>query len=298
MKHVSSAKGTNFPIYLDFEQSNELQDETLTETSSLRNNEIACKNVADCVADFDRLSPALEVSECSHPRMRGMMGSLPALAMAIGILVSYILGTFLSWYALSIASAAFPASLVVRSSSFQSRQRGSRPKEDDGGESGSRPAVLLWVSNESTIIVWSGSSCRHHRVCAACRRSRQKGSSLISGVTMAVSMAALGAYFYLLDKGKAGGLGLLPLFSQLVFIVGYSLGYCNIPFILMGELLPIAQRSLLSSVAGALNLASMFVVIKTFPDLVDIIGSDGTFWLYACLCCSQLRLRSLFPTRN
>ncbi|CAB0006009.1 unnamed protein product, partial [Nesidiocoris tenuis] len=45
--------------------------------------------------------------------MRGMMGSLPALFMAIGILVSYILGTFLSWYALAGVSAAFPASLFV-----------------------------------------------------------------------------------------------------------------------------------------------------------------------------------------
>ncbi|KAF6200374.1 hypothetical protein GE061_006677 [Apolygus lucorum] len=316
-------------------------------------------------------SAQIYVSECSHPRMRGMMGSLPALAMAIGILVSYILGTFLSWYALSIASAAFPASLVVLLQFLPESPTWLQTK----GRTTEAKAALEWLQRESNIatvelstieppkevvtalpsneektirskkaiasgpysldsmlrkpvlvpfglavgilvfqqvsgidsIVFytvsifkaSGSTLGEYestiivgavQVVATIASvllvdaQGRKALLLISGVTMAVSMAALGAYFYLLDKGKAGGLGLLPLFSQLVFIVGYSLGYCNIPFILMGELLPIAQRSLLSSVAGALNLASMFVVIKTFPDLVDIIGSDGTFWLYACLC--------------
>lgn len=52
----------------------------------------------------------------------------------------------------------------------------------------------------------------------------------------------------------------------------------------MGELLPSAQRSLLSSVAGAFNLAAMFVVIRTYHPLEAAISTAGTFWAYAVLC--------------
>lgn len=56
----------------------------------------------------------------------------------------------------------------------------------------------------------------------------------------------------------------LPLVSLIVFMIGYSIGFGTIPFLLMGEILPAAQRSLLSSVAGSFNLGAMFVVIKTY----------------------------------
>ena len=107
---------------------------------------------------------------------------------------------------------------------------------------------------------------------------------LLSGAVMGVAMTGMGAYFYLLQRGEASKLGLLPVASMLVFMVGFSVGYCNIPFLLMGELLPVRQRSLLGSIAGSANLGAMFIVIKTYPDLKGWLGTDGTFWLYAGLC--------------
>jgi facilitated trehalose transporter len=69
-------------------------------------------------------------------------------------------------------------------------------------------------------------------------------------------------------------------------MVGFSIGYSGIPFLLMGELIPEKQRSFLSSIAGSLNLGVIFVVIKTYHDLKNSVGEDGTFWFYslACLC--------------
>lgn len=67
-------------------------------------------------------------------------------------------------------------------------------------------------------------------------------------------------------------------------MVGFSVGYANIPFLLMGELLPVRQRSVLSSLAGSFNLGTMFVVIKTYPQFKRALGADGTFWMYAVLC--------------
>jgi MFS family permease len=54
----------------------------------------------------------LQVSECSYAKIRGFLGSLPALFMAGGILLSYIMGAWLPWNQLAWASAVFPALLL------------------------------------------------------------------------------------------------------------------------------------------------------------------------------------------
>lgn len=78
----------------------------------------------------------------------------------------------------------------------------------------------------------------------------------------------------------------LPLFSLMLFMVGFSAGFGSIPFLLMGELFPAAQRSLMSSVAGSFNLLAMFVVIKTYHPLEAMITTAGTFWAYSALCAA------------
>jgi facilitated trehalose transporter len=58
-------------------------------------------------------------------------------------------------------------------------------------------------------------------------------------------------------------------------MTGFSVGFGVIPFLLMGELFPTQQRSILSSLAGSLNLAIMFIVIKTYHPLEGV--SNGIF---------------------
>jgi hypothetical protein len=53
-----------------------------------------------------------QVSECSYPEIRGFLGSLPALFMAGGVLMAYIMGAWLPWDQLAWASAVFPALLL------------------------------------------------------------------------------------------------------------------------------------------------------------------------------------------
>lgn len=76
----------------------------------------------------------------------------------------------------------------------------------------------------------------------------------------------------------------LPLLSLMVFMVGFSIGFGSIPFLLMGELFPTKQRGILSSFAGSFNLLIMFTVIITYHPLEESISTEGTFYLYAMLC--------------
>ena len=46
------------------------------------------------------------------------------------------------------------------------------------------------------------------------------------------------------------------------FMVGYSVGFATVPFVLLGEMLPAKFRSTLGSAATAWNLTNTFLVIK------------------------------------
>ncbi|XP_039283007.1 facilitated trehalose transporter Tret1-2 homolog [Nilaparvata lugens] len=316
-----------------------------------------------------------KVSECAVPKIRGILGSLPALFMAFGVLVSYILGAFMPWNHLAIASALFPLAMLIfliplPESPIWLRNKNRPAKADEAlqwlnqnphsmkmdvfsvatSESKtpqqpktvvalpvdkskdtknktphpyassvlfSKPIMVPFglscmilifqqVSGIDTVIfytvmIFSASKSSIGDYTATIMvglvqvvatflsiffidRVGRRPLLLVSGVTMGFSMAALGTYFHLKDQNKAEGLGLLPVVSLIVFTAGFSIGYCNIPFLLMGELLPLAQRSLLSSIAGALNLGSMFLIIKTYNNIKERAGEQGVFWLYSFFC--------------
>lgn len=92
-------------------------------------------------------------------------------------------------------------------------------------------------------------------------------------------------------------------------MIGFSIGFGCIPFLLLGELFPAEQRSVLSSIAGSFNLGVMFIVIKTYHYLeavrifwlamkfksnnnvkfhlflhAQLITTAGTFWMYSSFC--------------
>ncbi|KAJ9592816.1 hypothetical protein L9F63_015507, partial [Diploptera punctata] len=311
-------------------------------------------------------SAAVYVSECSFAEIRGILGSLPALFMAGGILVSYLLGAWLPWNQLAWASAVFPALLIFvmlplpespawllsrgrlaeadKSLKWLHHQPRSpnesipielqqtivytisdkAPPEKEKKTSGfsreellRRPVIIPFVlsfmllifqqvSGIDSIIFYTvsifksaGSQVDEYLATIlvgliqlianflslfVVDRAGRKPLLIASGALMCISLAALGTHFHLQRLGKGEGLGLLPLISLMAFMVGFSIGYCSIPFLLMGELIPEKQRSFLSSIAGSLNLGVMFIVIKTYHDLKTHIGEDGTFWLYSIVC--------------
>lgn len=63
----------------------------------------------------------------------------------------------------------------------------------------------------------------------------------------------------------------LPLLSLIVFMIGFSIGFGCVPFLLLGEIFPAPQRSMLSSIAGSFNLGAMFLVIKSYHYLEKVI---------------------------
>ena len=70
---------------------------------------------------------------------------------------------------------------------------------------------------------------------------------------MTLSLGIVGCYFYVLyevDPSVQIDFSWLPLASLIIFMIGYSVGFATLPFVLMGELLPSKYRNTLGGVAS------------------------------------------------
>uniref|UniRef100_A0A1B0FLN5 Major facilitator superfamily (MFS) profile domain-containing protein n=1 Tax=Glossina morsitans morsitans TaxID=37546 RepID=A0A1B0FLN5_GLOMM len=107
----------------------------------------------------------------------------------------------------------------------------------------------------------------------------------ISDVAMIMTLFTLGGFFYCKESGmNITQIGWLPLASFVVYVVGFSLGFGPIPWLMMGEILPAKIRGTAASVATAFNWTCTFIVTKTYQDMIDSIGAHGAFWLFGVVC--------------
>ncbi|XP_050313235.1 facilitated trehalose transporter Tret1-like isoform X3 [Anthonomus grandis grandis] len=118
----------------------------------------------------------------------------------------------------------------------------------------------------------------------------------ISAVSMVLSLGVLGAYFFLKDAMKLDVqyLGFLPLASFIIYVLGFSLGFGPVPWLMMGEILPARIRGPAASVATGFNWTCTFIVTKTFLLLPDCIGYHFTFWLFGAIVFLSLLFTIFF----
>lgn len=96
---------------------------------------------------------------------------------------------------------------------------------------------------------------------------------------MIITLAILGAFFYCKNQGMdVSNVGWLPLASFVIYVVGFSLGFGPIPWLMMGEILPARIRGSAASVATAFNWTCTFIVTKTFRDM---IGNSLNYHIFA-----------------
>lgn len=107
---------------------------------------------------------------------------------------------------------------------------------------------------------------------------------LLSASIMGLCLAILGLYFCLKKGDDSSGLGWLPLLCLTVYIVVFSLGFGPLPWLMMGEVFAPNVKGAASSIAVCTNWTLTFVVTFSFVKLVDGLGEDWTFWLFAIIC--------------
>lgn len=108
---------------------------------------------------------------------------------------------------------------------------------------------------------------------------------LISAVGMAISEIVLGVYFYLLErKVDLQPFFWLPVLSLIVYMLTYCFGFGPLPWAVMGELFPANVKSSASTVTASFCWILAFFITKFFANMVDLLGTSGSFWLFSVGC--------------
>lgn len=166
------------------------------------------------------------------------------------------------------------------------------------------------MANLSTIIVGIVNFISAFVAAAVIDKLGRKILLYISAVSMILTLIALGGFFYAKNvlEADVSTIGWLPLASLIVYMIGFSLGFGPIPWLMMGEILPVKIRGSAASVVTAFNWSCTFVVTKAYLTVVSQLGAYGTFWLFGTivlaslffvfLCVPETRGRSLEEIEN
>ncbi|XP_076045184.1 facilitated trehalose transporter Tret1-2 homolog isoform X2 [Oratosquilla oratoria] len=98
-------------------------------------------------------------------------------------------------------------------------------------------------------------------------------------------IGVIGIYMLVLEQGIYPDLpeyfGWVPLSGMLFFITCFSIGVGATSWVLVAEIMPSSIRNIGSGITNTLFCAYQFIIVVTFPDLVEVAGSGGAFLFYA-----------------
>ena len=108
---------------------------------------------------------------------------------------------------------------------------------------------------------------------------------VLGGFLLSVSTCALGIYYYFLEHkdphSDFSTVSYVAVACMAIFIVGFSLGWGPIPWIMMGELAPSQIRGVVSGLATAVNWSFAAVLTFGYSSYSDLVHSYGAWWTFA-----------------
>ncbi len=113
----------------------------------------------------------------------------------------------------------------------------------------------------------------------------------LGGILLALSTGVLGVYFFLHDHMCKNGtndkhsycdneFGYLAVVCLGVFIIGFSIGWGPIPWVMMSELAPLQVRGIMSGVATALNWGFAGIITSLFHSYEKQVQTYGAWWTF------------------
>jgi hypothetical protein len=80
------------------------------------------------------------------------------------------------------------------------------------------------------------------------------------------------------------GMEIVSIIGLVLYIASFAVSIGPLPWVMMSEIFPLHLRGPGMSAASLTNWAFNFVVVLTFPVLIDGIGLAGVFAIYALVC--------------
>ncbi|XP_052745398.1 facilitated trehalose transporter Tret1 [Bicyclus anynana] len=119
-------------------------------------------------------------------------------------------------------------------------------------------------------------------------RVKRRTMVLATGVLSVASHVAIACYVYFKQNGwDYEGIWLPALLINLQFLA-VGTGMVPMPQVIGGEIFPLEYRSIGGTISMAAGVGIMFVALKTFPNLTQNVGLEGTYGLYAVILLVNL----------
>ncbi|XP_065556927.1 facilitated trehalose transporter Tret1-like isoform X2 [Artemia franciscana] len=302
------------------------------------------------------MAAQIYASEISSPELRGILATIPSIFNLSGVLLSYVMGSFLGWRDMTLVGLAFPIAYLfmwfqpespvwllqnghnTKAQESLQRLRGRkieisdeylRIKENCDKEAEKpkfhireifkklfyKPVLLCIfmmffqmfggygpiIFHSVEILTEVNSPLRGENasiILAAVMvavaimaafimdKAGRKVLLSISGFFLIAALCALGAFFYIKEfqgESAVASITWLPVASLFVYYGAYSLGYYEVPFILLGETFPVRYRDVMGSIGYFANSLFVFLSVKTYADLKHRVGYYGAYWFYAAV---------------
>lgn len=108
---------------------------------------------------------------------------------------------------------------------------------------------------------------------------------IFSIIIMIICLILLAIFFIIKEKDleTAKSIGILPLLSLCVYLIGFSFGAGPLPWMMLGELLPNQIKSYVASFITCVNWLMAFVVTVSFLPIVEAVGAPSVYFGFAVL---------------
>ncbi|KAH0956782.1 hypothetical protein HN011_009732 [Eciton burchellii] len=111
---------------------------------------------------------------------------------------------------------------------------------------------------------------------------------VFSGIGEAVSLFALGLYFYLKEVQHADDtverISWLPLVALVVFISTYSVGWGSLPWAIMGEMFASNVKAKATGITVSVCWFLAFLITKFSNNMEKAFGNYALFWMFGASC--------------
>ncbi|MFX1498872.1 MAG: sugar porter family MFS transporter [Promethearchaeota archaeon] len=104
---------------------------------------------------------------------------------------------------------------------------------------------------------------------------------LIGLFGMSATLTILGVVFFL--PGLLNGLGSLVAINLMAYVGFFAIGLGPVFWLLISEIYPLKIRGIAMSIVTEVNWGANFIIALTFLTLTQLLGTFGTFWLYAAI---------------
>lgn len=108
---------------------------------------------------------------------------------------------------------------------------------------------------------------------------------LFSAIGTSISQGVIGIYFFMTKNNyDVGAVWWLPLFSLIMYMVTFNLGFGPLPWVILGEIFPPNMKSVASSIITASSSFLAFLTAMVFPYFIIHLGIAVSFWMFS-ICC-------------